>query len=116
MDAQTGWIYRYHTLFEDAEYRLVICEYEAIAEPDLCLEYADGYGDWVEQVPMELDVARARAIAAGLIAWADSQAEAPTPAPNRFDSVEISGLVEPVGPDKYGEDAVDEAETFAHYV
>jgi hypothetical protein len=95
MDAQTGWIYRYHTLFEDAEYRLVICEYEAIAEPDLYIEYTDEDGDWCAQVPLPIDGERARAIAAGLVAWADSQVE--PPAPNRFDSVEVSGLVEPIG-------------------
>ena len=94
MTATTGWVFKQTVLIEDAEYRLTVCEYEAIAEPDLYIEYADEDGDWCTQVPLPINAEKARAIAAGLVAWADSQVE---PAPNRFDSVEISGIVEPIG-------------------
>jgi hypothetical protein len=117
MTATTGWVFKQTVLIEDAEYRLTVCEYEAIAEPDLYIEYTDEDGDWCAQVPLPIDGERARAIAAGLIVWADSQGEdiaaqygedavdeaetfahyADDPAPNRFDSVEISGIVEPIG-------------------
>jgi hypothetical protein len=107
-------------LFQDVEYRLVIGEYEAIPVPDLYLEFLDEEeeGGWNAQVPMPIDAEMARAIGAGLIAWADSQGEDiaaqygedavdeaesfahyadDDPPPNRFDSVEISGIIEPVG-------------------
>jgi hypothetical protein len=108
MDAQTEqadkcWIYRHTVLFEDAEYRLVICEYEAIQRPDLCLEYADGYGGWVEQVPMPIDAEKARAIADALKSWSVRIVH---------EYYEKKRQTEAA---KYGEDAVDEAETFAHY-
>jgi hypothetical protein len=110
-------------LYEEAEYRLTACEYQTIDSPDLFLEFRHEHedeGGWNDQVPLPLTAEKARAIAAGLIAWADSQVEAiavkygedavdeaetfahyadDAPSPNRFDSVEVSGLVEPVGVD-----------------
>jgi hypothetical protein len=109
-------------LFQDSEYRLTLCEYQSILAPDLFIEFLDEEGDWNSQIPLPIDAERARAIAAGLIAWADSQVEdrrrriaayggdavdeaetfahyADDPASNRFDSVEISGIVEPIGVD-----------------
>jgi hypothetical protein len=65
-------------LFQEVEYRLVIGEYETIPVPDLYLEFLDEEeeGGWNAQVPMPIDAEKARAIAAGLVAWADSQVEA----------------------------------------
>lgn len=90
-------------LFQDDEYRMIICEYQTFPRPDLFVEWIDPDGDWVEQVPLPIDADRAMAIAVALMKWAVLQPPgekapiAQTEVTNRFDSVEVSGLVEPVG-------------------
>jgi hypothetical protein len=111
-------------IYQDDDHRLKIFEYQYVGEPDLFLDYRDGDA-WIEQIPMTLTAEKARAIADELKSWsvrivheyyankrqteaakygedAVDEAEAfahyaDDPASNRFDSVEISGIVEPIG-------------------
>jgi hypothetical protein len=96
-DQESGWIYKSTVLFEDAKHQLVLEEYESNARVELCVEYNGEDESWCTQIPLPVDGNKAKAIVALFKAWSvqRKQHEGVEPAPNRFDSVEVGGLVEP---------------------